>query len=126
MAPGRADGLYVVVVGGGVQVPFLRGGGNPANPLRIESKVPRVLLLPHIELCICWLRTKRKRPVGHVEVTGFPVARSINGDFGMLECAACLRLVRRDGAAVSKQVIKTASRIQRYRPGAYPNMIQLY
>ena len=33
MAPGRANGLYVVVVGGGVQVPFLRGGGNPAIPL---------------------------------------------------------------------------------------------
>ena len=33
MAPWRADGLYVAVVGGGVQVPFLRGGGNPAIPL---------------------------------------------------------------------------------------------
>ena len=33
MPPGRANGLYVVVVGAGVQVPFLRGGGNPAIPL---------------------------------------------------------------------------------------------
>ena len=33
MAPGRANGLYVVVVGVGVQVLFLRGGGNPAIPL---------------------------------------------------------------------------------------------
>ena len=30
MAPGRTNGLYVVVVGEGVRVPFLRGGGNPA------------------------------------------------------------------------------------------------
>ena len=44
MAPGRANGLYVVVVGGGVRVPFLRGGGNPAVhppqsrfPLRVNE-----------------------------------------------------------------------------------------
>ena len=33
MAPGRANGLYVVVVGGGERWPFLRGGGNPAVAL---------------------------------------------------------------------------------------------
>ena len=38
MAPGRANGLYVVVVGGGVRVPFLRGGGNPA--ITLSDSVP--------------------------------------------------------------------------------------
>ena len=43
MVPGRANGLYVVVVGVGVQVPFLRGGGNPAIPL--SDSVPVVVVV---------------------------------------------------------------------------------
>ena len=59
MAPGGANGLYVVVVGEGVRVPFFRGGGNPAVYVK---KIPDYVVLEYTNNCTPAIRIQI--PVG--------------------------------------------------------------